>query len=34
LDELPPPSSSLRAEVREIADEFGEAFKEMKRRGD
>jgi hypothetical protein len=31
---LPPPSASLRAEVREIADEFADAFEEMKRRGD
>lgn len=31
---LPPISESLRSEVREIADEFAEAFAEMKRRGD
>ena len=31
---LPPPTDELRAEVREIADEFSEAFAEMKRRGD
>jgi hypothetical protein len=34
LTNLPPPSASLRAEVREIADEFADAFEEMKRRGD
>jgi hypothetical protein len=34
LADLPPPSASLRAEVREIADEFADAFEEMKRRGD
>jgi transcriptional regulator with XRE-family HTH domain len=32
--ELPPLSASLRAEVREIAIEFADAFEEMKRRGD
>ena len=31
---LPPPSDELRAEVRGIADEFADAFAEMKRRGD
>ncbi|MDQ3256788.1 MAG: hypothetical protein M3R15_23330 [Acidobacteriota bacterium] len=31
---LPPPSAELRAEVRDIADEFADAFAEMKRRGD
>lgn len=31
---LPPPTEGLRAEVREIATEFADAFKEMKRRGD
>jgi hypothetical protein len=31
---LPPPSEELRAEVRGIADEFANAFAEMKRRGD
>ena len=31
---LPKPSEDLRAEVREIADEFADAFAEMKRRGD
>ncbi|HEY0321186.1 MAG TPA: hypothetical protein VGC66_09550 [Pyrinomonadaceae bacterium] len=34
LADLPPPSPGLRAEVRAIADEFAEAFEEMKRRGD
>jgi AcrR family transcriptional regulator len=34
LADLPPPSPGLRAEVREIADEFADAFEEMKRRGD
>ena len=33
-EDLPPANDSLRAEVREIADEFSDAFKEMKRRGD
>jgi hypothetical protein len=31
---LPPPSDELRAEVRQIVDEFADAFAEMKRRGD
>jgi hypothetical protein len=31
---LPPPTDKLRAEVQEIADEFSDAFTEMKRRGD
>jgi hypothetical protein len=31
---LPPPTEELRAEVRQIADEFADAFAEMKRRGD
>jgi hypothetical protein len=31
---LPPPTEELCAEVREIADEFADAFAEMKRRGD
>ena len=31
---LPPPSDELRAEIREIAAEFADAFAEMKRRGD
>lgn len=31
---LPPPTDELRAEVRAIADEFADAFAEMKRRGD
>ena len=31
---LPSPSAELRAEVREIAGEFADAFAEMKRRGD
>jgi len=31
---LPSPSEELRAEVREIAGEFSDAFAEMKRRGD
>ncbi len=31
---LPPPTDALKAEVREIADEFADAFAEMKRRGD
>lgn len=31
---LPPPTGELRAEVRLIADEFADAFAEMKRRGD
>jgi hypothetical protein len=31
---LPPPGDELRAEVRQIADEFADAFAEMKRRGD
>lgn len=31
---LPPPTDELRAEVRGIADEFADAFAEMKRRGD
>lgn len=31
---LPPPADELRAEVRGIADEFTDAFSEMKRRGD
>ena len=34
LANLPPASESLRVEVREIADEFADAFEEMKRRGD
>ena len=33
-DILPPPSDKLRAEVHEIAEEFADAFAEMKRRGD
>ncbi|HKP72483.1 MAG TPA: hypothetical protein VJT82_06065 [Pyrinomonadaceae bacterium] len=31
---LPPLSDELRAEVRQIADEFADAFAEMKHRGD
>lgn len=31
---LPPPGDELRAEVRQIADQFADAFAEMKRRGD
>ena len=31
---LPPPSEELREEVRQVVEEFGEAFAEMKRRGD
>lgn len=31
---LPPPTDELRAEVRGVADEFADAFAEMKRRGD
>lgn len=31
---LPPSTDALRAEVREIAGEFADAFAEMKRRGD
>jgi hypothetical protein len=31
---LPPASDELRAEVQQIADEFTDAFAEMKRRGD
>ncbi|HEX8423184.1 MAG TPA: hypothetical protein VF634_07225 [Pyrinomonadaceae bacterium] len=31
---LPPAGDELRAEVRQIADEFAHAFAEMKRRGD
>ncbi len=31
---LPPPSDELRAEVHMIADEFADAFAEMKQRGD
>ena len=33
-DILPPARDKLRAEVREIAEEFSDAFAEMKRRGD
>jgi hypothetical protein len=33
-DILPPRSDKLRAEVQEIAEEFADAFVEMKRRGD
>jgi hypothetical protein len=31
---LPPASEELREEVRLVVEEFGEAFAEMKRRGD
>lgn len=31
---LPPLSDDLRTEVRQIAEEFADAFAEMKRRGD
>jgi hypothetical protein len=31
---LPPPTEELRAEVHGVADEFANAFAEMKRRGD
>lgn len=34
LANLPPPSAKLRDEVREIVDEFADAFEEMRRRGD
>lgn len=33
-DILPPPSEELRGEVRQVIDDLGEAFEEMKRRGD
>jgi hypothetical protein len=31
---LPPPSEELKEEVQQVIEEFGEAFAEMKRRGD
>ena len=31
---LPPPGEDLREEVHQVIAEFGEAFAEMKRRGD
>lgn len=31
---LPPSTDALRAEVRQIAEDFTDAFAEMKRRGD
>jgi hypothetical protein len=31
---LPPPSDELREEVRQVDEEFGDAFAEMKRLGD
>jgi hypothetical protein len=31
---LPPPGEDLEKEVRQVMAEFGEAFAEMKRRGD
>jgi hypothetical protein len=33
-DILAPPSDELRADVHEIAEEFANAFAEMRRRGD
>ena len=31
---LPPPSEELEAEVRQVIEDFGEAFAELQRRGD